>query len=100
MALALLGLITIVVLLAAILSKKVSPLGALLVIPVLASLAGGFGLKTGAYIVSGIQSIAPVIGMFIFAILYFGIITDAGVLSPIISWLLRAISYALLNLEI
>jgi CitMHS family citrate-Mg2+:H+ or citrate-Ca2+:H+ symporter len=100
MTLALLGLITIVVLLAAILSKKVSPLGALLVIPVLASLAGGFGLKAGAYIVSGIQSIAPVIGMFIFAILYFGIITDAGVLSPIISWLLRAIGYALLNLEI
>ncbi|MGA3136702.1 MAG: citrate:proton symporter [Terracidiphilus sp.] len=93
MTLALLGLITIVVLLAAILSKRVSPLGALLVIPVLASLAGGFGLKTGGYIVSGIQSIAPVIGMFVFAILYFGIITDAGVLSPIISWLLRTIGY-------
>jgi CitMHS family citrate-Mg2+:H+ or citrate-Ca2+:H+ symporter len=91
MTLALLGLITIIALLAAILSKRVSPLAALAVIPVLASIAGGFGIKTGGFIVAGIQNIAPVIGMFVFAILYFGILTDAGMLEPILRWLLRSI---------
>ena len=91
--LALLGLTTILALLAATLSKRVSPLIALLIFPVLASLAGGFGLKTSEFVVSGIQNIAPVIGMFVFAILYFGILTDAGTLEPILRWLLRSIGH-------
>ena len=89
--LALLGLVTIISLLVAILSKRISPLVALIAIPLLASLAAGFGLKTGAFIVAGIQNISPVIGLFVFAILYFGVVTDAGMLEPIITWLLRRI---------
>lgn len=89
--LAALGLLTIVVLLVAIISKKLSPLVALIAVPVLAALAGGFGLKTGAFVVKGIQNIAPVAGMFIFAILYFGIVADAGMLDPIIDRILRAV---------
>jgi citrate-Mg2+:H+ or citrate-Ca2+:H+ symporter, CitMHS family len=89
--LALLGLFTVLALLAAIVSKRVSPLVALVAIPVLASLIGGFGLRTGTFILNGIQGIASVIGMFVFAILFFGIMTDAGVLEPFVAWLLRAI---------
>ncbi len=89
--LATLGALTIVALLAAILSKKLSPLVALIAIPMIAALAGGFGLKTGAFVVKGIQNIAPVAGMFIFAILYFGIVSDAGMLDPIIDRILRAV---------
>jgi len=47
-----LGVLTIIALLAAILSQKTSPLVALVLIPVVAALAGGFGLKTGAFIVN------------------------------------------------
>jgi CitMHS family citrate-Mg2+:H+ or citrate-Ca2+:H+ symporter len=39
----------------------------------------------------GIQDIAPVAGMFIFAILYFGIMTDAGLVEPVIRLILRAV---------
>jgi CitMHS family citrate-Mg2+:H+ or citrate-Ca2+:H+ symporter len=88
--LAALGALTIVALSAAILSKKLSPLVALILIPVIAALIGGFGLQTGAFIVKGIQSVAPVAAMFIFAILYFGIMSDAGMLDPIIDRILRA----------
>ena len=88
---AVLGLLTIVALSAAILSKKVSPLVALIAIPIIAALAGGFGLKTGAFVIKGIQGIAPVAAMFIFAILYFGIMSDAGMLDPIIDRILRAV---------
>ncbi|HEV2669267.1 MAG TPA: citrate:proton symporter, partial [Blastocatellia bacterium] len=89
--LAALGLLTIVALSAAIISRMMSPLVALIVIPIVAALAGGFGLKTGVFIVKGIQNIAPVAGMTVFAILYFGIMTDAGMLDPIIDRILRAV---------
>ncbi len=93
MTLALLGLATIVALQAAILSKRVSPMAALAGIPVLAAIAAGFGLQTGHFIIAGVQNISPVIGMFVFAILFFGAITDAGTLEPIIGWLLRQIGH-------
>lgn len=89
--LAALGLLTIIALSAAILSKKLSPLVALIVIPVGAALFGGFGLQTGAFIIKGIQNIAPVAAMTVFAILYFGVMTDAGMLDPIIDRILRAV---------
>lgn len=87
----LLGLVTIVVLLAAILSKRLSPLVALIIVPVAASLIGGFGLQTSKFVIDGLKSLAPVVGMFVFAILYFGTITDAGTLDPIIDRILRAV---------
>jgi CitMHS family citrate-Mg2+:H+ or citrate-Ca2+:H+ symporter len=91
--LAALGLLTIVALSAAILSRKMSPLVALIAIPIVAALVCGFGLKTGSFIVKGVQNIAPVAGMTVFAILYFGIMTDAGMLDPIIDRILRAVGH-------
>jgi len=61
---------------------------ALIVVPVVASLAAGFGLSTGKFIVHGVQNIGPIAGMFVFAILFFGILTDAGMLDPIIAGVL------------
>src|SRR5262245_12498994 len=89
--LALLGLLTIVTLLAAILSKRVSPLVALILVPTTAALVGGFGLDTAKFIVRGIRDVAPVAGMFVFAILYFGVVTDAGLLDPVIDRVLRTV---------
>jgi CitMHS family citrate-Mg2+:H+ or citrate-Ca2+:H+ symporter len=82
---------TVAALLVLIVSRAASPIVALIAVPVVASLAGGFGLATGKFIVSGIQQIAPVVAMFVFAILYFGIITDAGTLEPIINAILRGV---------
>ncbi|GLZ19261.1 citrate transporter [Burkholderia plantarii] len=91
MMLPLLGLATIVALLGTILTRRLSPLVALIVVPVAAALAGGFGLQVGGFVVGGLKSLAPVVGMFVFAILYFGTITDAGTLDPIIDRILRAV---------
>ena len=87
--LALLGFLTIIILLGAILSRRVSPLTALVVVPVVASVAGKFGVRTAVFMVHGVQSVANVAGMFVFAILFFGVMTDAGLLDPIIEWILR-----------
>jgi citrate-Mg2+:H+ or citrate-Ca2+:H+ symporter, CitMHS family len=89
--LALLGTLTILTLLAAILTKRMTPLSALISIPLAAALIGGFGVKTAGFMLHGIQGVAGVAGMFIFAILFFGIMTDAGMLDPIIDRILRAV---------
>ncbi|ABD86396.1 CitMHS family transporter [Rhodopseudomonas palustris] len=89
--LAILGLITILALLTAILTNKLSPLVALIVIPIIASLIGGFGPQTATFIVSGVKNIAPTAAMFVFAIVFFGILTDAGMMDPIIDRILKAV---------
>ncbi len=87
--LAAVGIIMILVLLLAIMSKRLSALVALIVIPLLAGLVAGFGLELFEFMTEGIKSIAATGVMFIFAILFFGILTDAGTFKPIIRVLLR-----------
>ncbi len=89
--LALLGLATVLVLLALILSGRTSPLVALILVPTMAAIAGGFGLQTPQFILNGLQQTASVAAMFVFAILYFGIMTDAGMLDPIVDRILRLV---------
>lgn len=87
--LALLGILTIVVLLVLIMSRRVSAVVALITVPVAAALAGGFGAEVFTFMTDGIKAIAPTGVMFIFAILFFGILTDAGTFRPIIGRLLH-----------
>lgn len=82
--LAVIGLAAIAALLLMVMTQRVSSLAALLVVAVGVALACGYGLGTGKLILAGIEKIAPVAGMFIFAILFFGVISDAGLLDPII----------------
>ena len=89
--LALWGLITIVGMIAAIATRRVSPLIALLLFPAATSVAAGFGLRTGAFALTGLEAIAPVVAMFLFAILFFGILTDVGLVEPLVRWLLRKV---------
>lgn len=89
--LAIWGLIAISGMIAAIASRRVSPLIALFLFPVAASLAAGFGLKTGHFALAGLISIAPVVAMFLFAILFFGVLSDTGTIEPLIRVLLRGI---------
>jgi CitMHS family citrate-Mg2+:H+ or citrate-Ca2+:H+ symporter len=91
MLLATLGTLTIAGLMASILSRRVAPMVALIALPVIASLCAGFGLQTGKFMLAGIEAISGVIGMFVFAILFFGVMTDAGMLRPLIAWLLGVV---------
>lgn len=89
--LASIGLLAIVSLFLLILTKRLSPLVALILVPVVASLLAGFGLQTSGFVLTGIKNIAPVAGMFIFAIIFFGVMTDAGLLDPIIKRVLKIV---------
>ncbi|MBI6818961.1 CitMHS family transporter [Pseudomonas syringae] len=89
--LATLGVITILAMLVSIMSKRISPLVALIALPIITALLAGFGLQTSGFIITGIKNVAPVVGMFVFAILFFGIMTDAGMLDPIIDRILKRV---------
>jgi CitMHS family citrate-Mg2+:H+ or citrate-Ca2+:H+ symporter len=85
------GIATLVLLLALILTKKMSALSALVLVPVAGALVAGFGFETADFAISGIKAIAPVVAMFVFAIIFFGVLTDAGMFDPIINAILRTV---------
>jgi citrate-Mg2+:H+ or citrate-Ca2+:H+ symporter, CitMHS family len=88
--LAFLGLLTIVLLLVLVMARITSPVVALILVPISTALLGGFTAEILTFITEGVKTISTTAVMFIFAILFFGILMDAGTFKPIISGLLRA----------
>jgi citrate-Mg2+:H+ or citrate-Ca2+:H+ symporter, CitMHS family len=89
--LAVIGALAVVSLLALILSNRTSPLAALILVPVVAAIGAGLAPSIPDYVIAGLTKIAPVAGMFVFAILFFGIMTDAGLLAPLVALVLRLV---------
>lgn len=89
--LALLGLATVLVLLGLIMSRRMSPVVALIAVPAMAAVAAGFARSVPQFILAGLQQTASIATMFLFAILYFGIMSDAGLLDPIVDRILRTV---------
>ncbi|MCM3088646.1 citrate:proton symporter [Bhargavaea ginsengi] len=89
--LALLGFLTIVVFLALILTKRVSVIVSLILVPVVFALIGGFWGEMGGFMLDGVISVVPTGIMLGFAILYFGVMNNAGLFDPLISRVLRAV---------
>ncbi|WP_215453243.1 CitMHS family transporter [Streptomyces sp. ATCC 21386] len=87
--LAALGFATIAVLLLVTLTRRVSVLVALILLPVLAALIGGFAGDLGELILGGLSKVAPTGIMIAFAVLYFSLMVDAGLFDPLIRGLLR-----------
>jgi CitMHS family citrate-Mg2+:H+ or citrate-Ca2+:H+ symporter len=89
--LALIGLAAVLVLVGLVVFNLCSPMVALIATPVVAALLAGCGPATVGFMLAGIAQIAPVVAMFVFAILYFGVMTDAGLLDPLIRVVLRCV---------
>jgi len=72
--------------------KRMSPMVALISIPILFAIVGGFeGAAVGAMMLEGITTLAPTGVMLMFAILYFAIMIDAGLFDPIVGRILRLV---------
>jgi len=84
-----LGILTVVTLLALILFRVTSVLVALTLVPIVAALAGGFGTQIGAFAMEGIRGVTPIAALLAFAVVYFGVMNDAGLFDPLIRQLLR-----------
>ena len=84
-----LGAATIAVLLALILFRLTSVLAALVVVPLGVGLLAGFGRDLGTYALAGIEGVSGTAAMLGFAVLYFGVMNDAGLFSPVIRAVVR-----------
>lgn len=70
-------------------TKRLSPISALVVIPIIFALFGGFGPKLGEMMKEGLSVVAPSAALLLFAILFFGILIDAGLFDPMIKQMLK-----------
>jgi CitMHS family citrate-Mg2+:H+ or citrate-Ca2+:H+ symporter len=75
-----------------IMMRRLSPLVALISIPVLFALLAGFGgAPLGEMMLAGLRTLAPTGVMLMFAILYFGLMIDVGLFDPLIAAILRVV---------
>ncbi len=81
----------ILVFMALIMTKRLSAMVALILVPIVFGLLGGFGMALGPMMFDGIKKLAPTGVMLMFAILYFGIMIDAGLFDPVVRLVLRLV---------
>ncbi|MGW8885566.1 CitMHS family transporter [Streptomyces sp. NPDC055749] len=87
--LTILGFAMIATFLVLIMTKKMSPIAALVLIPALFCVAVGQGAQLGDYVIEGVGNLAPTAAMLMFAIVYFGVMIDVGLFDPIVRGILR-----------
>ncbi|HET9278689.1 MAG TPA: citrate:proton symporter [Flavitalea sp.] len=90
--LAALGFATIATFLLAVISKRLSVITALVLIPVIFGFLAGISLKDlSEMMLNGIKQVAPTGILLFFAVLYFSVMLDAGLFDPIISFIVRKV---------
>lgn len=72
-------------------SKKLSALTALILIPTAFALLGGFYADLPKFVIDGIKTVAPTGVLMIFAMLYFLTMTEAGMFDPLVSRIVGAV---------
>ncbi|MDV6379067.1 citrate:proton symporter [Sporosarcina sp. GW1-11] len=88
--LSIIGLLTIFIIVALLISGRITPIVGLVIVPIFGAFFAGFNFKEiGEFFGSGIDSVISVVIMFIFAILFFGIMQDAGVFDPLINTMIK-----------
>jgi CitMHS family citrate-Mg2+:H+ or citrate-Ca2+:H+ symporter len=81
----------VIVFMTLIMTRKMAPLTALILVPIVFGVLGGFASSLGAMMLAGVTKIAPTGIMLTFAILYFAIMIDAGLFDPIVTALVRVV---------
>ena len=81
----------IVVFMALIMTKRMSVLTALILVPIAFALVGGFGPKLGGMMLDGVRAIAPTGVMLMFAIFYFCLMIDVGLFDPIVGFVVKVV---------
>ena len=85
MTLALSGLALVATFMALVMTKRTTAVVGLVLVPVLFALLLGFGPDISSYVAAGVTKVAPTGVMLMFAILYFGIMIDAGLFRPLVT---------------
>lgn len=85
----LLGFLMIATFMILIMTKRVSALVALIVVPLVFGMISGHGADLGEMAVGGVVKLAPTATTLLFAVLYFAVMIDAGLFDPLVNTVLR-----------
>ncbi len=85
MSLAFLGFAMVGLFMLLVMTRRLTAVPALVFVPLLFSLLAGTGVETGAMMMDGVTKVSTTAVMLIFAILYFGIMIDAGLFQPLVN---------------
>ncbi|WP_432775163.1 citrate:proton symporter [Brevibacillus gelatini] len=86
-----LGLAMVIIFTYLIMTKRLTPVAALTVVPIVFALLGGFGSELGEMMLNGLKTVAPSAALLLFAILFFGVLIDAGLFDPLIRKILNIV---------
>ncbi|MCI2256449.1 citrate:proton symporter [Domibacillus sp. PGB-M46] len=89
--LTILGLTMISVFTYFIMSGRLSSFTALTIIPLIFAIIAGFGSTVDTMMIDGIKLVAPSAAFILFALLFFGIMIDAGMFDPLINQILKTV---------
>ncbi|WP_455281802.1 CitMHS family transporter [Cupriavidus necator] len=81
----------VIVFMALIMTKRLSAMVALILVPIAFGAIGGFGPELGPMMLDGVKKLAPTGVMLMFAILYFGVMIDAGLFDPVVRLILKVV---------
>jgi len=87
--LALIGFAMIAVFMILIMTRAVSAMAALILVPIIFGLIAGHGLDMGEMALGGVIALAPTAVTLVFAVLYFSLMTDAGLFDPLVRTAVR-----------
>lgn len=86
-----LGVLMIALFMVLILTKRLSPMVALITVPVIFGVLAGGGLDIGDMVKDGVKDLAPTAALLLFAIVYFGMMIDVGLFDPLVRAILRLV---------
>ena len=89
--LTLLGYLMVATFMVLIMTRRLSALVALTLVPLLFGLFAGHGSDLGRMAIDGIAKLAPTAALLLFAVLYFSIMIDAGLFDPLVRGVLRVV---------
>jgi len=90
MKLAIIGFILMIVLMYVLISEKMAPPIAFILLPIIACIVAGFGVEDiASFIDTGVKTMTSTAVLFIFSISYFSLMDKVGLFTPIINFLIK-----------
>ncbi|RBP64929.1 CitMHS family citrate-Mg2+:H+ or citrate-Ca2+:H+ symporter [Brevibacterium sanguinis] len=87
--LVILGFAMIIVFMTLIMTKRLSPILALIIVPTIFGLFTGAGLGIGDMVMDAIAEMSSTAALLLFAIIYFGIMIDVGLFDKLVEFILK-----------
>lgn len=90
MLLAIIGFLMIVIIMYMLVESKATPVPVFVLVPLVAAVAAGVAFPDLLkFIKAGVGTTMPVAAIFMFSVIYFGIMTDVGLFDPLVNFLVK-----------